>query len=226
MRDRRRNAKVLRVAVPLSAGALALIAGINGPLAEMSEMDGFDRAVTSGSKEDAMAFIDQFGSSHLVPDLIELLPPDVAAAVCADLPSSASSAADRACQQIKSIIATAPAAGTVAPEAIAPEEAPSNIVAPEETPPEQDLFTPPEAKAEEEPPTGVGYQRDTPGNQGGSSDGSADGSGDGSADGSGDGSADGSGDGSADGSGDGSADGSGDGSADGSGQGQGQGSPG
>src|SRR5262245_49310679 len=145
MRDRRSNTRVFRVAVPLSAGALALIAGVNGPLAEMSEMDGFDRAVTSGSKADAMAFINQFGSSHLVPDMIELLPPDVAAAVCADLPSSASSAADRACEQIKAILATAPAAGTVAPDVVTPVETPPDLVTPVETPPDANPFAPPEA---------------------------------------------------------------------------------
>src|SRR5262245_17060647 len=101
---------VPRVTVPLGAGILALIAGVTGPLAQMSEMDGFDKAVTSGSKEDALAFIREFGSSHLVPDLIDLLPPDVAAAVCADLGGNS------ACDSLQNNLATEPAAGTVAPE--------------------------------------------------------------------------------------------------------------
>ena len=123
MRDRRTSAKVLRVGVPLGVGVLALIAGINGPLAQMSEMDGFDRAITTGSKEDALAFINDFRSSHLVPDLIELLPPDVAAAVCADLAGGGSSATDRACDQIQKAIAVAPAAGIPATPPPVPEEA-------------------------------------------------------------------------------------------------------
>src|SRR5262245_38260074 len=147
--------KVPWVTVPLGAGALTLIAGVNGPLAQMSEMDGFDKAVTSGSKEDALAFINDFRSSHLIPDLIELLPPDTAAAVCADLPSGASSTANRACDEAKAIIATAPAAGTAAPEVVTPEEAP----------PAEDLSAPPAAPTEAVTTADVGLQRDTPGNQ-------------------------------------------------------------
>src|SRR5262245_4668126 len=105
-----RRMRIHRVAVTLGAGALALIAGVNGPLAQMSEIDAFDKAVTSGSKEDALAFIHGFRSSHLVPDLIDLLPPDVAAAVCADLGGNS------ACDSLQNNLATEPAAGTVAPE--------------------------------------------------------------------------------------------------------------
>src|SRR5215510_15198227 len=102
--------RVCRLTVTLGAGALALIAGVNGPLAEMSEIESFDKAVTSGSKEDALAFIHEFGSSHLVPDLIDLVPLDVAAAVCADLGGNS------ACDSLQNNLATEPAAGTVAPE--------------------------------------------------------------------------------------------------------------
>src|SRR5262245_43160663 len=102
--------KVCRLTVTPGVGALALIAGVNGPLAEMSEIDAFDKAVTSGSKEDALAFIHEFGSSHLVPDLIDLLPHDVAVAICADLGGNS------ACNKLQDNTATEPAAGMVAPE--------------------------------------------------------------------------------------------------------------
>ena len=92
---------VHRLAVILGVGALALTTGANGPLAETSEIDAFDKAATSGSKDHALAFIHEFGSSHLVPDLIDLLPPDVAAAVCADLGENS------ACDKVQNNFATA-----------------------------------------------------------------------------------------------------------------------
>src|SRR5262245_43266819 len=109
--------RVHRFAVTLGAGALALIAGVNGPLAQMSEIDAFDKAVTSGSKEDALAFIHEFGSSHLVPDLIHSLSPDVAATVCAYLGDNT------ACDDLQNSLATEPAAGT-APELATTDETP------------------------------------------------------------------------------------------------------
>jgi hypothetical protein len=74
-------------------------------VAQVSEIDSYDRAVTSETKEAALAFLDEFRSSHLVGDLIESLRPDVARAVCADLPSGVSRAR-RACEQLR----TAPVA--------------------------------------------------------------------------------------------------------------------
>ncbi len=150
MRARSRNAKLLRVGVPLGVGALALIAGVNGPLAQMSEMDGFDRAITTGTKEDALAFISDFRSSHLVPDLIELLPPDVAAAVCAELGGSGSNATDRACDQIMTALTAMPAAGITAPDVVTTEQAPVVVTT------EQD----------DETQTQIGPESDEPGNRG------------------------------------------------------------
>ena len=69
--------------LPLGLGAAAFLAFSAGASAEMSEIDAFQRAINSQSKKDALAFIDDFGTSHLVPDLIELLRPEVAADVCA-----------------------------------------------------------------------------------------------------------------------------------------------
>jgi hypothetical protein len=153
MRDPRRNARVFRVVVPFGAGILTLIAAVNS-FAQVSEIDGFDRAITSGGKQDALAFIDGFGSSHLIPDLIELLPPAVAAAVCADLPSGASSAANRACEQLRDVLATAPAAGTVAQEVVTTEEG--------------DLFATEEVAEEmDETPEELSFQHDALGSQDG-----------------------------------------------------------
>jgi hypothetical protein len=89
---------VYRLTLALGAVALALVTGANASLAN-SEIDAFDKAATSGSKEDALSFIHEFGSSHLVPDLIDLLPPDVAAAVCADL------GGNRACNNLQDNLA-------------------------------------------------------------------------------------------------------------------------
>ena len=79
--------------------------------AKLSEIDGFDQAVTAGSVEDVLGFIDAFPSSHLVIDLIELVPPDVATRVCASLPDGAGSLARRACNSVQEAIDSAPAAG-------------------------------------------------------------------------------------------------------------------
>ena len=75
------------------------------PLAQVSEIDSYDRAVTSQTKEDALAFIEEFGSSHLIGDLIESLRPEVAREVCADLPSGVSRAR-RACEQLPKVSVT------------------------------------------------------------------------------------------------------------------------
>jgi hypothetical protein len=70
---------------PLVAAAAALAALSAEATARMSEIDAFQSAVTTQSRQEALAFIADFGSSHLVPDLIELLRPEVAREVCAAL---------------------------------------------------------------------------------------------------------------------------------------------
>jgi hypothetical protein len=72
--------------------------------AAMSEIDSFEAAVMSPDKEAALTFIEQFRSSHLVDDLIELLRPEVAHDVCANLPSGAAGARE-ACQRIATRLA-------------------------------------------------------------------------------------------------------------------------
>jgi hypothetical protein len=99
----------------LTAGTgLSAIGAPTGALAELSEIDGFEQALNSGTAEGALDFVAAFPSSHLVNDLFELLPPDIAAAACAGLPNSAGSAAHRACENLKEAISIVPAAGTPA----------------------------------------------------------------------------------------------------------------
>jgi len=118
MGEWKKSPKGLRVLLPLGVGALALFAVTKGPLAEVSEIDAFQRAVSSQTKADALAFLKDFGSSHLVPDLIDLLQPDVALEVCSSL-LSGSSRARAACDKVKQAIAVAPAAGSPTPPALA-----------------------------------------------------------------------------------------------------------
>jgi hypothetical protein len=89
----------------LSACALACTIAATDAAAATSELDSFEAAVASQTKQAALAFIGEFSSSHLVGDLIELLRPEVAHEVCADLPSSAASALD-ACRKLDVRLAT------------------------------------------------------------------------------------------------------------------------
>jgi hypothetical protein len=73
----------------LLAGIGVVLVGMREPAAEVSEIDAFQRAVSSRTKADALAFLRDFGSSHLVPDLIDVLPPEVALEVCATLSGAA-----------------------------------------------------------------------------------------------------------------------------------------
>jgi hypothetical protein len=88
-------------------------------VAKLSEVDAFQQAVNSQTKADALAFIREFGSSHLVPDLIDLLKAEVALEVCSSLPSG-SSRARSACDKVKAAaaaVAVEPAAGSATPTA-------------------------------------------------------------------------------------------------------------
>jgi len=64
--------------------SLCVLAASASTLAAEGEIDSFVRAVTTQSKQDALAFIKTYPSSHLAPDLIDLLAPDVALEVCVD----------------------------------------------------------------------------------------------------------------------------------------------
>jgi hypothetical protein len=120
--------------LPLSVSALALFAYSSGPAAQVSELDAFQRAINTQNRQDALAFVNNFSSSHLVPDLIELLNPDVAMDVCNSM-RSATSRARSACDKVKRAVATAPAAGTPTlapqpmltppPQAVPPAPAPT-----------------------------------------------------------------------------------------------------
>lgn len=95
----------------VSGMAMMLFTASEGVLAQVSEIDSYDRAVTLQTKEAALAFLDEFGSSHLVGDLIESLRPDIARAVCADLPSGVLRAR-RACERLKTAPVTEAPPGT------------------------------------------------------------------------------------------------------------------
>lgn len=120
----KKGSRGLRLLLPMGVSALALFAFGRAPAAQMSEIDAFQRAVNTQSPQDALAFIDRFGTSHLVPDLIDLLEPDVAVQVCSSLGDGPPSARN-ACERMTAAIATAPAAG-----AAAPTPAPMQISAP------------------------------------------------------------------------------------------------
>ena len=113
MSESKKSPRGLRILLPLGVSAAAFLAITKSPIAEVSEMDAFQRAVTTQTKVDALTFIKDFGSSHLVPDLIELLKPDVALEVCASLSGGSSRARD-ACDKVQRAVATAPAAGSPA----------------------------------------------------------------------------------------------------------------
>ncbi len=111
--------------LPPAAAAAALAAFSAGAAARMSEIDAFQNAVTTQSRQEALAFVDEFGSSHLIPDLIELLRPEVASQVCARL--GRGSARTRAsCDRMERALATALA---LADPATAPATAATNAAA-------------------------------------------------------------------------------------------------
>jgi hypothetical protein len=88
------------LAVSALFGACSIGAG------KSSEIDSYDLAVRTQSVAASRAFLEQYRTSHLVSDLIESLPPDVARQVCGDLPAGTSSKAVRACEQVRDAVAT------------------------------------------------------------------------------------------------------------------------
>src|SRR5262245_6985032 len=110
----RKRSKSWIFLLPLATVAATLLAVTKGSLADVSEIDAFQRAVSTQSKADALVFLRDFRSSHLTSDLIELLQPHLALEVCSSL-SGGSSRVRAACEKVKKAAATAPAAGSPAP---------------------------------------------------------------------------------------------------------------
>jgi SPOR domain len=103
---------------PLTISLAVIVSG--GASFAQSEIDAYDRAVSSQTKEAALAFLNEFGSSHLVGDLIDSLRPEVARQVCADLPGGVSGAR-RACEQLPTapVAEAKPASKEMQPSALA-----------------------------------------------------------------------------------------------------------
>jgi hypothetical protein len=120
MTEWKRSPKGLRILLSLGASAMALFAAGESAMAQMSEIDRYDRAVNSESSVEAVVFIRVFPASHLVDDLIASLPPDVALQVCADLDGGGPRLAQTACKQLQDPLAVAPASGVAAPVASTP----------------------------------------------------------------------------------------------------------
>jgi hypothetical protein len=89
---------------------LSFVAACSIGAGEISEIDSYDSAVRTQSVTAARAFMKQYRTSHLVGDLIESLPPDVALQVCGDLPAGTAREAARSCKQLQDTIANNPAA--------------------------------------------------------------------------------------------------------------------
>jgi hypothetical protein len=85
------------IALLALAGACSVRDSSNGT----SEIESYDAAVHSQTTEDALAFINAHPNSHLVGDLIESLPPDVAAQVCFDMPNGIAGRVATSCQQTR-----------------------------------------------------------------------------------------------------------------------------
>jgi hypothetical protein len=128
--------------------AAALFGACSIDAGKSSEIDSYDLAARTQSVATSRAFLEQYRTSHLVSDLIESLPPDVALQVCGELPAGTSSEAVDACKQMRDAVAakdTAPD-GPIQLAAATPRVLPtaaSNCVArPADLPPD-----PPPAKA-------------------------------------------------------------------------------
>ena len=143
MSDRQKRSPRLRFlfAAGVSGIALAVCSGHSG--GQTSEIDSYDAAVTSQSKAEALSFITNFGSSHLVGDLIASLRPEVAQQVCADLQGGGPAKARKACEVIRETVAAqpvlpaaeiAPAAGSAAVDPVSTDADTSASVSPEDEP--------------------------------------------------------------------------------------------
>jgi hypothetical protein len=120
MSDRENCFQGRRVLFTAMGSCIALAVGIGHATSQTSEIDSYEAAVRSQSKAEALSFIKDFGSSHLVGDLIESLRPEVAQEVCTDLQGSGPTRARQACEVLRETLASqldaqtaaiAPAAG-------------------------------------------------------------------------------------------------------------------
>jgi hypothetical protein len=93
-----------------SAVALLALVGACSSSTNTSEIDAYDADVQSSTAEGALAFIKTYRTSHLVSDLVESLPPNVAAQVCSDMPGGVSSSVARSCQHMQEMLAAIPPA--------------------------------------------------------------------------------------------------------------------
>ncbi len=120
MSEREKYSHGRRILYAAGVGVIALALYVGRSTGETSEIDGFEAAFRSQSKAEALSFIKSFASSHLVGDLIESLPPEVAQQVCADLQGTGPARAQEACRILQEALAVerdlpaieiAPAAG-------------------------------------------------------------------------------------------------------------------
>ena len=120
MSDREKYSHGRRILYAAGVSVIALALYVGRSTGETSEIDGFEAAFRSQSKAEALSFIKSFASSHLVGDLIESLPPEVAQQVCADLQGTGPARAQEACRILQEALAVerdlpateiAPAAG-------------------------------------------------------------------------------------------------------------------
>jgi hypothetical protein len=79
------------------AASLCVLAVSAGTIAADAEIESYDRAVASHSKQDALAFIKAYPSSVLIGYLFDLLTPETAQQVCTDLGDSAPGGAQSVC---------------------------------------------------------------------------------------------------------------------------------
>jgi hypothetical protein len=103
----------------LSASLLAFGGVSMNARAEISEIDSFQMAVTSQTREASLAFIKAYPSSHLITDLFDLLPPEIAQQVCTELADKAPARVQHACatlRRVSAIAAIDTAAGPISVE--------------------------------------------------------------------------------------------------------------
>src|SRR5262245_30163263 len=124
MISRKGCSQSLRVLLAVGVSSVALCIGFQS-LSEVSEIDSYEAAIKSQDKTEALHFIKDFSSSHLVGDLIESLKPEIAQQVCADLQGSGPAKVREACEAVRAA-AVLPAAGPTVvepPPAAAPPPA-------------------------------------------------------------------------------------------------------
>jgi hypothetical protein len=102
-----------RVLYAAIGSAMALAVGIAHSTNQTSEIDSYEAAVRSQSKVDALNFVRDFRSSHLVGDLIKSLRPEVAEQVCLELQDGGPARTREACEALHAGFAVQPDVQTV-----------------------------------------------------------------------------------------------------------------